>query len=185
MNTQQFISQFLLTPFAQEKPEISSARQAAVLVPLIDHTDYLTVLLTQRTEHLRHHPGQISFPGGRIEANESSAEAALREAQEEIGLLSEKVKLLGRLPEHETTTGFTIHPWVGVIKPPQQWQKQETEVADIFEVPLQYFIQPSHRHQMTLPYKGKPHTIHIMPYQHRLIWGATAAILNTLCQQIR
>lgn len=158
--------------------------QAAVLVPVIDYGNTLTVLFTQRALHLRHHPGQISFPGGRIEQGESSSEAALREAREEIGLNPAKVEILGRLPLQGTSTGFTIEPWIGLLQPQPSWILQADEVAGIFEVPLTHFLQQENRHQFSLPLRGKVQQLHAMPYQDKFIWGATAAILHRLCLQL-
>lgn len=158
--------------------------QAAVLVPIINYGDTLQVLFTQRALHLRHHPGQISFPGGRIESGESSCAAALREAHEEIGLAPDAVELLGRLPLQSTSTGFTIEPWVGLLTPQRSWILQADEVAGIFEVPLTHFLQQENRHQFSLPLRGKVQHLHAMQYQDKFIWGATAAILHRLCLQL-
>ncbi|MDX3773030.1 CoA pyrophosphatase [Chromatiaceae bacterium AAb-1] len=184
MNAGQFASRFILTPLSGPPPATGSARAAAVLVPVVEHRAGLSVLFTTRAAHLRHHPGQISFPGGRIEPGEHSAQAALREAEEEIGLTADKVRLLGALPEHNTSTGFTIAPWVGLLTPPQHWQLQPDEVSDIFEVPLSYFLDKRNRHHITLPLHGQRHNVYFMPYQDKFIWGATAAILQQLCLHI-
>ncbi|WP_240221789.1 CoA pyrophosphatase [Rheinheimera hassiensis] len=162
----------------------SDQHQAAVLIPIIDYGDKLHVLFTQRALHLRHHPGQISFPGGRIEPGEQSHNAALREAHEEIGLAPAAVELLGRLPLQSTSTGFTIQPWVGMLQPQRSWLLQADEVAGIFEVPLTHFLQQENRHQFSLPLRGKVQQLHAMPYQDKFIWGATAAILHRLCLQL-
>jgi 8-oxo-dGTP pyrophosphatase MutT (NUDIX family) len=162
----------------------SDKHQAAVLVPIINYGDKLQVLFTQRALHLRHHPGQISFPGGRIEDGEPSHTAALREAEEEIGLLPSAVELLGRLPLQSTSTGFTIQPWVGLLAPQRRWVLQVDEVAGVFEVPLTHFLQQQNRYQFSLPLRGKVQQLHAMPYQDKFIWGATAAILHRLCLQL-
>ena len=162
----------------------SDQHQAAVLIPVIDYGNKLHVLFTQRALHLRHHPGQISFPGGRIEPGEQSHTAALREAHEEIGLAPAAVELLGTLPLQGTSTGFAIQPWVGLLKPQRNWLLQADEVAGIFEVPLTHFLQQENRHQFSLPLRGKVQQLHAMPYQDKFIWGATAAILHRLCLQL-
>ncbi|MDP5134594.1 CoA pyrophosphatase [Rheinheimera baltica] len=185
MQVAEFRYRFLLQPAAKAGSIPSTdEQQAAVLVPVIDYGDKLHILFTQRALHLRHHPGQISFPGGRIELNELSADAALREANEEIGLLPTEVELLGRLPMQATSTGFTIQPWVGLLKPQRSWKLQADEVAGIFEVPLTHFLAQENRHQFSLPLRGKLQHLHAMPYQDKFIWGATAAILHRLCLQL-
>ena len=185
MQASEFRQRFLLQPAVQaDIAHAGDTRQAAVLVPVIDYGDKLHILFTERAAHLRHHPGQISFPGGRIEPGETSQAAALREAEEEIGLLPAAVELLGRLPLQSTSTGFTIQPWVGLLKPQPSWILQADEVAGIFEVPLTHFLQQENRHQFSLPLRGKVQQLHAMPYQDKFIWGATAAILHRLCLQL-
>lgn len=181
----EFRQRFLLQTAAKAGAILhSDKQQAAVLIPIIDYGNKLHVLFTQRALHLRHHPGQISFPGGRIESGESSCTAALREAHEEIGLAPDAVELLGRLPPQSTSTGFTIVPWVGLLPPQRSWLLQADEVAGIFEVPLTHFLQQENHHQFSLPLRGKVQQLHAMPYQDKFIWGATAAILHRLCLQL-
>lgn len=185
MLVNEFRLRFLLQPSADSEAVPATDKfKAAVLVPVVDYGDSLNVLFTQRALHLRHHPGQISFPGGRIESGESSCTAALREAHEEIGLAPDAVELLGRLPPQSTSTGFTIVPWVGLLPPQRSWLLQADEVAGIFEVPLTHFLQQENRHQFSLPLRGKVQQLHAMPYQDKFIWGATAAILHRLCLQL-
>ena len=185
MKAAEFRQRFLLQLQADSEAVPATDKfKAAVLVPLVDYGDKLNVLFTQRALHLRHHPGQISFPGGRIEPGESSSTAALREAEEEIGLPPAAVELLGTLPLQPTSTGFTIEPWVGLLSPQQSWILQADEVAGIFEVPLNHFLQQENRHQFSLPLRGKVQQLHAMPYQDKFIWGATAAILHRLCLQL-
>ena len=181
----EFRQRFLLQRQAQpDALQLGDNRQAAVLVPVIDYGDKLHLLFTERAAHLRHHPGQISFPGGRIEAGETSAQAALREAEEEIGLQPQQVELIGRLPLQSTSTGFTIEPWIGLLAPQPGWVLQADEVAEVFEVPLTHFLQQQNRHQFSLKLRGKVQQLHAMPYQDKFIWGATAAILHRLCWQL-
>lgn len=154
---------------------------AAVLVPLVYRPTHLSVLLTQRTEHLSKHPGQIAFPGGRTEPDDPSAEAtALRESREEIGLPAEQVHLAGRLPTYITITGYQVTPVVGLLTPPLDLQLDANEVADAFEVPLSLFLDPANyiRHQYELA--GRSGSYFAVTFEKRFIWGATAAMLLSL-----
>jgi 8-oxo-dGTP pyrophosphatase MutT (NUDIX family) len=159
---------------------------AAVLVGLVDRAAGPGLLLTQRTDHLRDHAGQICFPGGRIEPDdESAAAAALREAEEEIGLDRAQVGILGELPLYRTVTGFRIQPVVGWISPPFELRPDPFEVAEAFEVPLHYVLDPdNHRRQS---YRRGPLTrgYYVLPYQGRFIWGATAGIIVNLARLLR
>lgn len=158
---------------------------AAVLVPLVYHPNHLSVLLTQRTEHLSKHPGQIAFPGGRAETEDASAEAtALRESYEEIGLRAELVALAGRLPNYITITGYEVTPVVGLVHPPLDLRPDANEVAEAFEVPLQLFLDPANfiRHRYELG--GKTGSYFAVTYQTHFIWGATAAMLLSLGESL-
>jgi 8-oxo-dGTP pyrophosphatase MutT (NUDIX family) len=170
------------TPRADVVAPPQSLVPAAVLVPLVSHPQGLSVLLTQRTPHLLHHAGQISFPGGRIEQEDESAEAAaLREAQEEIGLPPDSVDLLGRLDDYVTVTGFHVVPVVGLLRPPLDLTPDSFEVAEIFEVPLPFIMDPAnHQRRFRLTEQGEQRFYTAMTYQHRTIWGATAAMLVNL-----
>ncbi|MCC8993676.1 MAG: CoA pyrophosphatase [Candidatus Contendobacter sp.] len=152
---------------------------AAVLAPLIERPDGYTVLLTQRTAHLEHHPGQISFPGGRAEAEDASpVETALREAEEEIGLdRRHVVEIAGFLDLYQTVTGFLITPVVGFVTPPFELKLDAFEVAEAFEVPLDFILDPRHHEQHSMDYQGQPRRYYVIPYENRFIWGATAAML--------
>ncbi|GHG71679.1 coenzyme A pyrophosphatase [Alishewanella longhuensis] len=188
MQANQFKSRFLLqqaTPATvMQLPSGMQPRQSAVLVPIVDYGDRLSLLFTQRALHLNHHPGQISFPGGKLEANETPAAAALRETEEEIGVKAAEIELLGQLQSYNTLTGFQISPWVGVLPASAKISIDPQEVIAVFEVPLSYFIEPTNRHQLWLPWQDLPRQLHFMPYQDKLIWGATAAIIQQLVQQI-
>lgn len=154
---------------------------AAVLVPIVLRADGQTLLLTQRTAHLKDHPGQISFPGGRVEAHDLSAVmTALRETEEEIGLDPDRIELLGELPEHFTGTGFRITPVVGLVHPPFELAPDHFEVAEVFEVPLTHFLDPANHEQHSMMHEGKLRRYRAMPYRDYYIWGATAAILHSL-----
>ncbi|WP_435101193.1 CoA pyrophosphatase [Arhodomonas sp. AD133] len=162
-------------------PAGASLHPAAVLVPLVERESGLNVVLTRRTAHLRAHAGQISFPGGRIEAHdESSLAAALREAEEEVGLVPEAVELVGRLPVYPTGTGFRIDPWVGIIAPSVTLVPDPGEVAEIFEVPLAFVLDPANHRPHSLDRGGRRYRLCAIPYGDYYIWGATAAILRDL-----
>jgi 8-oxo-dGTP pyrophosphatase MutT (NUDIX family) len=154
---------------------------AAVLIPLVERAD-LTVLLTQRATQLRNHAGQISFPGGRIEpADRGPAEAALREAREEIGLDARFVSVIGYLPDHVVITGFRITPVVAFVQPGFELALASQEVEDTFEVPLGYLFDPSnHRLGRRASIAGDEVEFREIPFGERIIWGATAGMLHTL-----
>jgi 8-oxo-dGTP pyrophosphatase MutT (NUDIX family) len=159
---------------------------AAVLVPLIDRDSGLTVLLTKRTEHLNDHAGQVSFPGGRIDPEDKdAAAAALREAQEEVGLDPQRVDLIGRLDTYVTRTGFEVVPWVGLIAPPIALRPDPFEVADVFEVPLSFFLDPANRRTESRVWLGKQRFFYVYPWQDHYIWGATAGMLSNLAEVLQ
>ncbi|MDG0027159.1 CoA pyrophosphatase [Trinickia sp. Y13] len=172
-------------PFEVLSPEVSDPRAAAVLVPLIVREAELSVLLTQRADHLSDHAGQISFPGGRREPSDRDAVAtALREAQEEVALAPERVEVLGALPEYLTGTGFRVTPIVGLVHPPFSVRADTLEVADIFEVPLPFLMNPANHEVRVLRWEGGERRFFAMPYPragargHHFIWGATAGMLR-------
>lgn len=154
---------------------------AAVLIPVIAQAQGLTVLFTQRTQHLKSHSGQVSFPGGRAEPGDASAEfTALREAQEEIGLALERVEILGRLPEYHTRTGFCVTPVIGLIQPPLELTPDPREVESVFEVPLSFLLDPTNRQRRTRELQGRSVGFYVFEYQGHMIWGATAGMLVNL-----
>lgn len=158
---------------------------AAVLVPLVRHAEP-SVLLTQRTEHLRDHGGQISFPGGRVDPEDVSPLAtALREAEEEVGLDPESVEVLGYLPEYRTSTGFRITPVVALLSPPLRLKPDPFEVSDVFEVPLAFLLDPQNHQRRSMFYRGQQRDYLAMPYNERFIWGATAGMLHSLYERLR
>lgn len=152
---------------------------AAVLVPLVERPAGYTVLLTQRTAHLEHHPGQISFPGGRAEEEDTGPiDTALREAEEEIGLQRRHVvEIAGFLDLYQTVTGFLVTPVVGFVTPPFELTLDAFEVAEAFEVPLTFIMEPKHHERHSMLYKGEQRSYYVIPYENRFIWGATAAML--------
>ena len=159
---------------------------AAVLVPLVERAEGYTVLLTQRTDHLEHHAGQISFPGGRTEDEDASpVHTALREAEEEIGLHRRHVvEIAGFLDLYQTVTGFLVTPVVGFVDPPFVLRVDPFEVAEAFEVPLEFVLDPIHHEHRSLVYKGQQRRYYVIPYQDRNIWGATAAMLVNLARRL-
>ncbi len=154
---------------------------AAVLVPLVERPDGLRVVLTRRTDHLRLHAGQISFPGGRIEAGDACARAAaLREAEEEIGLAPSQVEVLATLPRYRTGTGFVITPLAGLVATGAVFRADPFEVAEVFEVPLAFALDPANHRPMEHAARGRRYLLHSIPYRHYFIWGATAGMLRDL-----
>ena len=156
---------------------------AAVLVPIVLRDTGPTVLLTQRTAHLRDHAGQVSFPGGRVEPGDAHPEStALREAQEEIGLSPHDVELLGRLPLFLTSTGFAVTPVVGLVRPSCDLSLDSFEVAEVFEPPLDYLLDAANHVRHEIEFRGQRHQYWAMPWQGYHIWGATAGMLRLLHQ---
>jgi 8-oxo-dGTP pyrophosphatase MutT (NUDIX family) len=157
------------------------ASPASVLVPLVQRADGLHVLLTRRTAHLRDHAGQISFPGGRAETHDVDAAAtALREAEEEIGLPHDHVEVIGQLPVYTTVTHFVVTPVVALVAPPSTLKLDSFEVAEAFEVPLQFLMTPAHHRRHALALDGVERHFLSMPWGDYFIWGATAAMLRNL-----
>lgn len=153
-------------------------RAAAVLLGLVDRPGGPSIILTQRTAHLRDHAGQISLPGGRLEPGDAGpAEAALREAKEEIGLDPRRVELLGGLRHYDTITGFRIHPVVGWIEPPVALRPDPYEVAEVFELPLSFALDPANHRRDSYDRNGLRRHFYVLPFEDRYIWGATAGIL--------
>lgn len=159
---------------------------AAVLVPLINRPRGLTVMLTQRTAHLHDHAGQISFPGGRVdEGDRDRASTALREAEEETGLARDLVQIIGQLPEWDIPTGFRVTPVVGWIEPPIELTPDPFEVAEVFEVPLSFLLDPENHRKHSDVANGRQRHYYSMPYEGRNIWGATAGMLHMLYRILR
>ena len=160
-------------------------KPAAVLVPLVQR-DALSLLLTQRPLHLKHHPGQISFPGGRVESFDRDViAAALRETEEEIGLPSGNIEVVGRLPPYHTVTNYAVTPVVALVHPPFALTLDANEVADAFEVPLDFILDPANHERRSRAWQGRMRHFYAMPYQERFIWGATAAMLRNLYHFLR
>jgi 8-oxo-dGTP pyrophosphatase MutT (NUDIX family) len=190
--TPQALRERFIRPPAWE-PEVLAERRlfartpahASVLVPLVQRPQGLTVLLTQRTEHLSDHPGQISFPGGRCEpADRDPADTALREAEEEVGLARRHVEVIGQLPLYKTVTAFLVTPVVALVQTPFELRVDPSEVAEVFEVPLAFLMCPAHHQRHAVEFEGERREFFSMPWQPPgrnkpyFIWGATAAMLR-------
>ncbi len=156
---------------------------AAVLVPLVNRPGGLTLMFTQRTGHLHDHAGQISFPGGRVDPGDADRVAtALRETEEETGLSPSCIQIIGQLPEYDIPTGFRVAPVVGWVEPPFELKPDTFEVADVFEVPLDFFLDPANHQRHSDVRNGRTRHYYSMPYGERHIWGATAGMLYSLYQ---
>ena len=154
---------------------------ASVLVPLVVRPDGLKVLLTRRAEHLRDHAGQISFPGGRVESHDVDAAAtALRETEEEVGLPRSRIGVIGQLPIYTTVTHFVVTPVVALIEPPFELRLDSFEVAEAFEVPLEFLMTPANHQRHLLAFEGGQRQFLSMPWGDYFIWGATAAMLRNM-----
>jgi 8-oxo-dGTP pyrophosphatase MutT (NUDIX family) len=176
-----FRAGIVASPIREAACHTDSLMHAAVLVPVILRKTGATLLLTQRTAHLRDHAGQISFPGGRCEVSDASPEAtALREAEEEVGLTAEQIEILGRLPEYHTVTGFLITPVVALVTPPLNLKLDDFEVADVFEPPLEFLLDQKNHQRQQGEFQGETREYWAIPWQGRYIWGATAGILISL-----
>jgi 8-oxo-dGTP pyrophosphatase MutT (NUDIX family) len=196
MNKEEFLYRFNLLQHGHSCHNYqhhASLKPAAVLIALVNNSKSdkfnasgLQVLLTKRASHLKHHPSQISFPGGKAESTDRDLiHTALREAQEEIGLSPSAVSIVGQLPIYEIISGYQVTPIVAVIESPQYYQKDANEVDEIFQVPLHHFLQPQN-HRTIISYRnGNHHNVHFFPYKHYNIWGATAAMLKDLAEHIK
>ncbi|NVJ67185.1 MAG: CoA pyrophosphatase [Gammaproteobacteria bacterium] len=160
------------------KPKVSQLQPSAVLVPIVERAAGLQLILTQRSEHLKHHPGQISFPGGRMDDTDKSLiHTALRETEEEIGIPESKIEVLGKLGLQPTVSQFMIQPIVGLVESSYDFIINHDEVDEAFEVPLDFVFDPSNQQKSYREFNGIRYPIYAMPYQGRNIWGATAQII--------
>jgi 8-oxo-dGTP pyrophosphatase MutT (NUDIX family) len=160
-------------------------RSAAVLLGIVERAGEARVVLTQRTEQLPTHAGQIALPGGKVDdADPGPVEAALRESREEIGLEDELVRVIGMLDTYQTGTGYRILPVVGLVSDAFEPRPEPREVAEVFEVPLAFLMNPDNHQRHSREWQGARRYFYAMPYQHRYIWGATAGILRNLYDRV-
>lgn len=160
-------------------------REAAVLVPVVDHGGEATVILTQRTEALRSHSGQIAFPGGRIDPSDGSAEAAaLRETFEEVGLRPDQIEVIGRIPDYVSASGYRIAPVLGIVRPGFELRPNPAEVDAVFEVPLRFLMEPANHQRQSRVWLDRERVFYAMPYGEHYIWGVTAGIIRTLYERL-
>jgi len=178
------VSDFALGGQPPDAATLGAARPAAVLAPIVARPDGLTVLLTQRAAHMRSHSGQVAFPGGKIDAGESARDTAFRESQEEIGLRREFIEPLGWLDIYLTGSGFRIAPLVALVRPGFDLRPNADEVADVFETPLAFLMNPAHHEVHAREWRGTVRRFYAMPHEGRYIWGATAGILRNLYERL-
>ena len=177
-------SDFDLSPELTPEAPPAPLAPAAVLIPIVARHE-LTVLLTQRTEHLKRHAGQIAFPGGRMEPTDHDPIAtALREAEEEIGLAPSFVEPLGYLDAYRTGTGFRIFPVVSIVRPGFDLKLDAREVADAFEVPLAFLMDEANHRTESRLWRGQERRFYAMPFEQRYIWGATAGIMKNMHKRL-
>ena len=174
--------------FNPDHPRVTgprSLRDAAVLIPVVDHGDEATVILTKRAEKLASHSGQVAFPGGRIDPTDASPEAAaLREAEEEIGLDPDHVEIVGRMPDYVSGSGYRIAPVLSIVRPGFSLDINEHEVDAAFEVPLRFLMDPANHAQNSREFNERIWVFYDMPYGGQRIWGVTAGIIRTLYERL-
>jgi len=178
------IGDHILNPSVRLSGEGIRLKDAAVLVPVIDDGDEAWVIFTQRTKTLRNHSGQISFPGGGIDAQDRSPEeAALRETEEEIGMSRRFIETVGRMPDYISGTGFRIKPVLAVVRPGFTLTPNPSEVDEVFEVPLSFLMDPANHSQGSRMFQGRERFFYEMPYGERYIWGITAGIVRSIYER--
>ncbi|KHT65190.1 DNA mismatch repair protein MutT [Photobacterium gaetbulicola] len=193
---QQIITRFLLAPQASyDQSHTSRVRQyirdgyqlkpAAVLIPLVPRHDSFSMIFTRRAQHLKHHPGQVSFPGGRFEPQDIDLiDTALRETHEETGILCNRDSIIGQLPSLPTISGYIVTPYLSVISPDYRPELDPNEVDELFEAPIEHVLNPMNIRIQKVTLKGKTHNIYSVPFSKYSIWGATAQMLKVLSDQL-
>jgi len=163
----------------------ATLRKASVLIGLVERQQGLHIILTKRAAHLRHHPGQISFPGGKYEEGDRSLQqTAKREAREEIGILEEKIHIVGQLPELVTVSQFAVTPILAFVESDYQVQLDRNEVDEVFEVPITFLLDRKKLYSGTFQLKNHRHRVFAIPYKQHFIWGMTAQIIQSLQKQL-
>lgn len=184
MNKQQFLNQFHHVRYIKPEydyPLMDVGRPAAVLIPIIEYAQSLSVLFTVRAAHLKHHGGQISFPGGKQEpADHDLMHTALRETHEEIGILPNQVEIVGQLPRYCTISRYEVVPYIGFVQGPITLHLDSNEVAQTFEVPLNYLLDQNNHLIHWVQRKDIQYPVYFIPWQDKNIWGATAAFVRNL-----
>jgi 8-oxo-dGTP pyrophosphatase MutT (NUDIX family) len=171
--------------WAETVSEARTLKPAAVLIPIIERAAGMSVLFTRRADHLARHAGQVSFPGGRLsDGDDDEVAAALRETEEEVGLSRTFVTVLGELDRYETGTGFAIHPFVGLVREGFHLTIDKAEVAEAFEVPLVFLMDPTNHEPRSATWQGRERRFYGMTYDGHYIWGATAGILINLYERL-
>lgn len=166
-------------------PKGQNLTPAAVLIPIIDDPQGLMVLFTERTENLKNHPGQISFPGGRLEiCDQNLKDTALRETSEEIGLSQKQITILGSLPPVISIAGFWVKPFIGLVNPPLKLKLDLAEVAGIFTTPLDFLLDCNNQREEIISFRGKNRRIYVIDYEGHRIWGMTAQIVVELREKL-
>jgi 8-oxo-dGTP pyrophosphatase MutT (NUDIX family) len=174
-----------LNPDFRDLVHSTAHREAAVLIPVIDRPDGPSVLLTQRTEKLRTHSGQVAFPGGRIDPEDGTAEiAAIRECEEETGIGADHIEIVGRLPDYRSGSGFLISPVLSVVTPGYAIVPNPDEVDAVFDVPLAFLMNIDNHRQGSIVFKGKERYFYEMPYGDWRIWGVTAGIIRLMYERL-
>ncbi|GAA3529373.1 CoA pyrophosphatase [Zobellella aerophila] len=185
MTRAELLARFNLLPPLSDPFLPAHAQAAAVLLPLQEGERGLELILTRRSRHLRHHPGQVSFPGGRVEETDISLwHTALRESEEEIGLDPSLCQPLGRLRAQYTVSGFALTPFVGLVDASARFTANPAEVEEVFQVPLEYLLDLRRHHLFTLRRRGRLHTVCFIRWQGIWVWGITAAVLHQFALQV-
>jgi 8-oxo-dGTP pyrophosphatase MutT (NUDIX family) len=182
--TARWPNDYALSGLRVEPAVVASARPAAVLLPIVDRPQGLTVLLTLRASDLRAHSGQVAFPGGKIDHGETPRDAALRETREEIGLEERYIDPLGWLDPYLTGTGFRVAPLVALVEPSFALKVNGEEVDEVFETPFAFLMDPANHRLDEREWQGRRRKFYAMPHEGRYIWGATAGILRNLYEKL-